>query len=80
VQADLLIHTIQQAAESEDGLTRASLIEAARNLDYTSPMFLEGASWISTPEKLTGVSGFKAGVWSVEDQTFVPSGDVIQVD
>ena len=80
VQADLLIHTIEQAAKSENGLTRASLIEAARNLDYTSPMFLDGASWVSTPEKLTGVSGFKTGVWSVADQTFVPTGDVIQVD
>jgi branched-chain amino acid transport system substrate-binding protein len=80
VQADLLIATILQAAESDDGLTRASLIEAARNLDYTSPMFLEGASWISTPEKLTGVSGFKTGVWSAELQTFVPTGEVIEVD
>ncbi|MXG92085.1 ABC transporter substrate-binding protein [Nocardioides flavescens] len=80
VQADLLIATIQQAAESEEGLTRASMLTAARSLDYSSPMFLDGVSWKSTPEKLTGVSGFQAGVWSAADQTFVPSGETIQVD
>lgn len=79
VQADLLIATIEQAAASEDGLTRASLIEAARSLEYTSPMFLDGITWVSTEEKLTGVSGFQTGIWSVADQTFVPSGDTIQV-
>ena len=79
VQADLLIATIEQAAASDDGLTRASLIEAARALDYTSPMFLDGVTWVSTPEKLTGVSGFQSGVWSVDDETFVPSGETIQV-
>jgi ABC-type branched-subunit amino acid transport system substrate-binding protein len=80
VQADLLIATIEQAAKSDDGLTRASLLTAARSLDYTSPMFLDGVKWVSTPEKLTGVSGFQAGVWSAADQTFVPSGETIQVD
>jgi len=80
VQADLLIATIEQAAQSDDGLTRASLLTAARSLDYTSPMFLDGVKWVSTPEKLTGVSGFQAGVWSAADQTFVPSGETIQVD
>ena len=80
VQADLLIHTLEQAAASDDGLTRASIITAARSLDYTSPMFLDGVNWVSTPEKLTGVSGFQAGVWSAADQTFVPSGSTLQVD
>ena len=78
--ADMLIATIEQAAASDDGLTKASLIEAARNLDYTSPMFLDGISWVSTPEKLTGLSGFESGVWSVEAGAFVPEGGVIQVD
>lgn len=77
--ADMLIATIEQAAESEDGLTRASLIEAARNLDYASPMFLEGISWVSTPDKLTGLSGFVSGVWSADIAAFVPSGEVIQI-
>jgi ABC-type branched-subunit amino acid transport system substrate-binding protein len=79
VQADLLIATLAQAKESDDGLTRASIITAARSLDYTSPMFLEGVKWVSTPEKLTGVSGFQSGVWSADEQTFVPSGETIQV-
>lgn len=78
--ADMLIATIEQAAEAEDGLSRASLIEAARNLDYTSPMFLDGISWISEPDKLTGLSGFESGVWSAKKLAFVPTGGVIQVD
>lgn len=78
--ADMLIATIEQAAASDDGLTKASMIEAARNLDYTSPMFLDGISWVSTPDKLTGLSGFESGVWSVEAGAFVPEGGVIQVD
>lgn len=79
VQADLLIATLEQAKKSDDGLTRASIITAARSLDYTSPMFLDGVKWVSTPEKLTGVSGFQSGVWSSDEQTFVPSGETIQV-
>jgi branched-chain amino acid transport system substrate-binding protein len=78
VQADLMIATLEQAKKSGE-LTRASIIEAARSLDYSSPMFLDGVSWVSTEEKLTGVSGFQAGVWSTADQAFVPSGETIQV-
>ena len=80
IQADILVETLRKAAESEDGLTRLSIMEAARDLDYASPMFAEGISWISTPESLTGISGFRPVAWSSAEERFIPSGEVIQVE
>ena len=38
VQADLLINTLKQAAASPSGLTHVSVIQAARDQSYASPM------------------------------------------
>ena len=41
---------------------------ALRSMDMTHPMLLEGISWISEPELLTGVDGFRAVAWSADEQ------------
>lgn len=79
LMADMLVHTLTQAAESEDGLTRAGLIEAARDMEYVSPMLVEGASWSSTPDALVGVTGFDIGEWDGKVGSFVPQGSYIEV-
>ena len=67
-----------QAADSKDGVTRVSLIEAARDLQYSLPMFLDGLEWIRT-HKPARVGGFGAGVCDTETESFVPTCDVITI-
>lgn len=78
--ADVLIDTLQRAHASDDGLTRASIIEAARDQDYASPLLTEGITWLSTPDRSAGVSGFEPVAWNAAEERFVPVGEVISVD
>ncbi|MTB88089.1 ABC transporter substrate-binding protein [Aeromicrobium senzhongii] len=77
---DLLVNTLKQAAASEDGLTRESIMKAARDQDYASPVLLDGVTWKSTAERSGGVSGFGPFAWSHADKRFVSAGDVLDVD
>lgn len=77
-QADLVINTLKQAQESGE-LTRLSVMEAARDQDYASPMLINGIKWYSTPELLTGIDGFKPIKWVAADEEFVPAGDIISI-
>lgn len=78
-QADLLINTLKQASASEDGLTRLSVMEAAREQDYASPMLINGIKWFSTPELLTGIDGFRPIKWNAGEKRFEPAGEVISI-
>ncbi len=79
-QADLMVNTLQQAADSEDGLTRESVIKAARDQDYASPLLLDGITWLSSADRSAGVSGFQPFKWDAKEQRFVSAGDVLSVD
>ena len=80
MQADLLVNTLQQAADSEQGLTRGSIMQAARDQDYVSPVLLDGISWKSSADRSGGVSGFAPVAWSTKEKRFVSAGDVLSVD
>jgi len=80
VQADLLINTLQQAADSEDGLTHQSMIEAARDQDYASPMLIDGVKWVSSADRNAGVSGFAPYAWNAKEKRFINVGDVTSID
>ncbi|MBF6353031.1 ABC transporter substrate-binding protein [Nocardia higoensis] len=79
LQADLMINTLQQAATSEQGLTRISIIEAARNQTYSSPMLTDGIEWVSTPDHPAGVNGFEPIAWSAAERRFLPAGPVVAI-
>jgi ABC-type branched-subunit amino acid transport system substrate-binding protein len=78
-QADLTINTLKQAMASSSGLTHASVIEAARNMTYASPMLINGIKWVSTPTELVGMDAFQTMVWSAADKRFKPDGDLIKI-
>jgi branched-chain amino acid transport system substrate-binding protein len=78
-QADLTINTLKQAAASPKGLTHASVIEAARNQTYASPMLRNGIKWVSTPTELTGFNAFQTLVWSAADKRFKTDGELISI-
>ncbi len=79
VQADLTINTLKQAMASPGGLTHASVIEAARNMTYASPMLINGIKWVSTPTELVGFDAFQTLVWSAADKRFKADGDLIAI-
>jgi len=80
MQADLLVNTLTQAAKSSSGLTRESIIQAARDQDYDSPLLIDGITWKATATRPAGVSGFQAVAWNAKEKKFVVSGDVIAID
>lgn len=79
IQADLTINTLKQAAASPTGLTNVSVIQAARDQTYDSPMMPTGVKWVSTPTHLTGFDAFQAEVWNAADKAFKPIGGLISV-
>jgi ABC-type branched-subunit amino acid transport system substrate-binding protein len=79
LQADLLINTLKQAAASPAGLTRVSVIQAARDQLYAPPIFIDGIKWESTPTSLTGINAFQTTVWSAATKTFKNEGGLISV-
>ncbi len=80
LQADLLVNTLQQAADSDEGLTRKSIIEAAHSQDYASPILIEGIKWLSSADRNAGVSGFAPFAWDAAKKRFVGVGEVTTVD
>ena len=79
IQADLLINTLKQAAASPAGLTHASVLAAARDLTYASPMLINGIKWVSTPTELVGINAFQTMVWKAAEKRFQADGGLIQV-
>ncbi|MBI1379134.1 MAG: ABC transporter substrate-binding protein [Frankiales bacterium] len=79
IAADMTINTLQQAADSANGLTQESVIQAARNQNYPCPMFIDGITWLSTPTAMTGFSGFQTQVWNASKKMFDLEGNVIPI-
>jgi hypothetical protein len=79
LQADLLINTLKQASASADGLTHVSVIQAARDQLYASPMFANGIKWQSAPDALVGINAFQTVAWSASEKRFKPEGALISV-
>lgn len=79
IMGDMTVHTLKQAAAMPGGLTRENVIKAARNQDYSSPMFIKGISWVSTPTSMLGVSGFQTLAWDAATKAFKNDGAVISL-
>src|SRR5262249_18978977 len=79
IQADLLINTLKQAAASPGGLTHVSVIQAARDQLYASPMLINGVKWESAPDSLTGLNAFQTTAWSAADKGFKAQGELISI-
>lgn len=79
IKADVTIAALQAAAELDGGLTRANIMRAAQDQDYTPPMYLDGISFLSTPEKFTGVSAMQALRWNAQEKSFELLGDPIDI-
>ena len=63
--AEVTVEILRRAAESPEGLTQASIINAARNLDFTPTMIREGITFKTDGE---------------EDGYLVESSQIVQYD
>ena len=63
--AEVTVEILRQAADSPEGLTQASIINAARNLDYTPSVVQEGFTYKASGE---------------EDPTYVEAVQIVQYD
>ncbi len=79
--ADATIAVLKAAAESPEGLTRASIINAARNLDYKPPLLRGDLRFkMSGAEDAYYAEGTQVVQWSAADKVFKDVGDVINVE
>ncbi|KAA1425183.1 ABC transporter substrate-binding protein [Mumia zhuanghuii] len=77
--ADLMVDNFTRAAASEDGLSRLSIMEAARTQDYQPPMFIDGIKFMMSPTQSYGILAFKPYTWDAAGTTFTPAGEVIDI-
>ncbi|TQS41924.1 ABC transporter substrate-binding protein [Cryptosporangium phraense] len=75
--ADLMIDVFKSAAKAKDGLSRLSIMEAARTQDYQPPMFIDGIKFTMTQEKSLGIQAFQPFTWHADQKRFLASGDVL---
>lgn len=79
ILADLTIETLKRAQASSDGLSRASAISAARDMEYQVSMTVDGIKWVSTPTEMLGWNAFQTRAWDAGEQEFVDEGDLVPI-
>lgn len=76
--AEITVATIKQAMESPEGLTRASIINAARNLDYTPALGRPGVvAKLSGEDDVFLVEALQVIVYDASTGTFSDVGELI---
>ncbi len=68
------------AGQLDGGVTRANLITAARAMDMTHPMYLEGIRWnLNGNKDAFWIEGSEVARWDVAKQAWVQQGDIIEL-
>ena len=75
--ADMLIDILKTAMASKDGLSHASIIDAARVQKYHPELFLDGIDWTMNPEHSMGIVALQPFKWDTAASEFKPFGDLI---
>ena len=75
---ELIVEVIRQAAESEDGLTRASIMNAARSLDYEFQLARDGVKFtVDGAEDPYGLESMQVVQYSADTKTYTDIGELI---
>ena len=77
--AELTVHVLEEAAASGT-LSRESIINAVRNIDYTPSLAREGLSFVMNAGDGYIAEGTQIQQWSAADARFVDVGDVIDLE
>jgi branched-chain amino acid transport system substrate-binding protein len=75
---ELTVEVLRAAAESEDGLTRASILNAARNLDYPFSLAREGVAFrTSGSDDAYGVESLQVVQYNADTKTYTDIGELV---
>jgi ABC-type branched-subunit amino acid transport system substrate-binding protein len=75
---ELTVEVLRKAAESPDGLTRASIINAARTLDYHFSLAREGINFtLNGTEDAYGLESMQVVQYDADTKTYTDIGDLI---
>lgn len=75
--AESTVAILKQAAASPGGLSRKSIIEAARAMDFTPALFRDGLSYSTSATDGYPAEGLQVLQWSNATQTFTEIGEPI---
>ncbi len=75
--ADMEVNSYLIAAKSPSGLTRASIMQAARNQNYQEPLFINGLKWIMNAKEAFGIMKLQPLVYSAKTKSFDYQGAII---
>jgi branched-chain amino acid transport system substrate-binding protein len=75
---EIVVEILNQAAQSSDGLTRASIINAARNLDYEAELHRDGISLVlSGEDDPYMIESMQVVEYDAQSTTFTDIGDLV---
>lgn len=75
---ELTVEVLKAAAESEDGLTRASIINAARAMDYPFSLARDGVAFtMNGAEDPYGLESLQVVQYNADTKTYTDIGDLI---
>jgi ABC-type branched-subunit amino acid transport system substrate-binding protein len=78
VTAEVVVEILRQAQASDAGLTRESIINAARNFDYHPSLYLDGINFtMSGEEDPYGAQSLVVRTYDAETKTFEDVGEII---
>jgi branched-chain amino acid transport system substrate-binding protein len=76
--AELTIELLKTAAASEDGLTRASIIDAARAMDYHPSLAREGINFtLSGADDAYGLESLQVVQYDADTKTYTDIGELV---
>ncbi len=76
---EVAVKAIQEAADAGN-LSREGIINAARNVNYSSPLLLNGLVYVMGPDDGYLAEGTQLRVWSTEIGGFVAVGDPVDLN
>ena len=75
---ELTVEVLKAAAESEDGLTRASIINAARAMDYPFSLARDGVAFtMNGADDPYGLESLQVVQYNADTKTYTDIGDLI---
>ncbi len=75
--AESTVAILKQAAASPGGLSRKSIMEAARNMDFVPSLFRDGLEYATSATDGYPVEGLQVLQWSDATQTFTEIGEPV---
>jgi branched-chain amino acid transport system substrate-binding protein len=76
--AEIAVEILKAAAESEDGLTRASIINAARSIDYPFSLAREGVAYtMNGAEDAFGLESLQVVQYDADTKTYTDIGELV---